>query len=78
LNHYAELDLANMLIAYQPLFIAELGTALEGRSRIREHPWTYPKGLDGTGLSQVCWLQCYGQTTALTREFTKVCNAMAI
>jgi hypothetical protein len=56
LNHYAELDLAKKWIAYQPMFIAELHTALQGRSRIRQHPWTYPKGLDGTGLSQVCWL----------------------
>jgi len=78
LNHYAELDLAKKWIAYQPMFIAELRTALQGRSRIRQHPWTYPKGLDGTGLSQVCWPQCYRQTAALTREFTKVCNAMAI
>jgi len=27
LNHYVELALANMLIAYQPLFIGELRTA---------------------------------------------------
>jgi hypothetical protein len=40
LNHYAELDLANMWIGYQPTFTGELRTALQGRSRIRQHPWT--------------------------------------
>jgi hypothetical protein len=54
LDHCAELDLANMWIAYLPMLIAELRAALQRRSRIREHPWTYPKGLDGTELSQVC------------------------
>ena len=42
LDHFSELDLANMWIAYLPEFIGALRMALEDVSRIREHPWTYP------------------------------------
>jgi hypothetical protein len=43
LDHFSELDLANMWIAYLPEFIGALRKALElSGSRIQEHPWTYP------------------------------------